>query len=184
MPEESVAARRDQLFQMLYSDLHHRAAMLLRRERKNHSFGPTDLVHAAYLRLLRSSGKGLSDRAYLFAAASRAMAQALVDHARERNAKKRGGDQQRVPLLEDQWLEAAEVQKVDVIALNEALDELAKTNLRQTLVVTFRCFLGLSVPEVAELLDVSISTVESDWRSARAWLANKLADDSSEGSSH
>ena len=163
----------ERLMQAIYSELRRTAGGLLRHERPGHTLQPSALVHEALLRFL--SGEALteiSDRRHLFAAAAQAMRQVLVDHARRRGAGKRGGNRTRVPL--DQVLASFDEQGLDVIDLHEALDRLAQLHPRQAQVVTLRFFGGLSVPEVAETLAVSDTTVESDWRFARAWLRGRL----------
>ncbi len=103
------------------------------------------------------------------------MRQVLVDHARRRGAAKRDGGRNRLPL--DQVLQFFEDRRLDIVALHEALDHLMTLHERQALVVSLRFFAGLSVAEVAEVLDVSIATVEGDWRIARAWLRGQLGSD-------
>jgi RNA polymerase sigma factor (TIGR02999 family) len=164
---------RDRLVRAIYGELRRMAGGLMRHERPGHTLQPSALVHEALLRLL--SGETLADvpnRRYLFAAAAQAMRQVLVDHARRRNARKRDGNRVRVPL--DQVLAGFEEQGLDVIALHEALERLAQGHPRRAQVVDLRFFGGLSVPEVAEALEVSDTTVESDWRFARAWLKGEL----------
>jgi RNA polymerase sigma factor (TIGR02999 family) len=164
---------RDRLVRVIYGELRRMAGGLMRHERPGHTLQPSALVHEALLRLL--SGETLADvpnRRYLFAAAAQAMRQVLVDHARRRRAGKREGDRARVPL--DQALAGFEEQGLDVIALHEALERLAQGHPRRAQVVDLRYFGGLSVPEVAEALEVSATTVESDWRFARAWLKGEL----------
>ena len=134
---------------------------------------PAPLVNEAVIRLL--DGGVLvkaQDRRYLFSAAAQAMRQVLVDHARTRDAAKRAGGRERVPL--DDVLAYFEAQHLDVIALHEAIDRLIALDERQGLVVALRFFAGLSISEVAEALDVSAATVEGDWRVARAWLRGQL----------
>src|SRR5262249_17888166 len=114
------------------------------------------------------------DRRYLFAAAARAMRDVLVDHVRRRRASKRPGRRTRVPL--DGALVAVDAQGLDVIALHEALEGLARAHPRPAQVVELRFFGGLRVPEVAEELGVSVTTVEADWRFARAWLRGRLGE--------
>lgn len=164
---------RGRLVLAIYDELHRIAMGLMRRERPDHTLQPTALVHEGLLRLL--DGDALADapnRRYLFAAATKVMGQVLVDHARRRQAAKRDGGLARVPL--DAILAAFEDQGLDVIALHEAIDRLAQAYPRQAQVVTLRFFGGLSVPEAAEILDVSGTTVEADWRFARAWLRGRL----------
>jgi RNA polymerase sigma factor (TIGR02999 family) len=161
------------LVQAIYAELRRTAGGLMHRERPGHTLQPSALVHEALLRLL--DGDALAEvpnRRYLFAAAAQAMRQVLVDHARRRHARKRHGNRVRVPL--DQVLTGFEEQGLDVIALHEALERLAQEHPRPAQVVTLRFFGGLSVPEVAESLAVSDTTIESDWRFARAWLKGRL----------
>jgi RNA polymerase sigma factor (TIGR02999 family) len=163
----------DRLIWAIYSEMRRRAGGLMRRERRDHTLQASALVHEALVRLL--SGEALAaiaDRRHLYLAAAQAMRQVLVDHARRRNAGKREGKRTRVPL--DHVLASFETQGLDVIDLHQALDRLAQAHPRQAQVVTLRFFGGLSVPEVVEALGVSDTTVESDWRFARAWLRGQL----------
>jgi RNA polymerase sigma factor (TIGR02999 family) len=164
---------KDRLVRAIYAELRRLACGLMHHERPGHTLQPSALVHEALMRLL--DGEVLAEvpnRRYLFAAAAQAMRQVLVDHARRRRAAKREGSRARVPL--DGALVALEEQGLDVLALHEALDRLAQAHPRPAQVVTLRFFGGLSVPEVAESLAVSVTTVESDWRFARAWLKGHL----------
>ncbi len=164
---------RERLVGLVYDELRRIAAGLMTHERDDHTLQPTALVHEALLRLLE--GDALShapNRAYLFAAAARAMRQVLVDHARERSALKRGGDRTRVPL--DDVLERFEERHLDVLALDEALARLAALHPRHSEVVTLRFFGGLTVAEVAQCLGVSVGTVEADFRKASAYLRRQL----------
>jgi RNA polymerase sigma factor (TIGR02999 family) len=165
-------AARDRLARALYDELRRVAAGRMRHERPGHTLQPSALVHEALLRLLR--GETLvdpADRGHLLATASRAMRQVLVDHARRRRARPEGR-MARVPL--DEALAYFEGQRLDVVALHEALDRLASEHPRPARVVDLRFFGGLSIAEVAELLGVSDTTVENDWRFARAWLRDRL----------
>jgi RNA polymerase sigma factor (TIGR02999 family) len=164
---------RDRLVGAIYAELRRMGGGLMRRERPDHTLQPSALVHEALLRLL--SGQALAeapDRRYLFGAAAQAMRQVLVDHARRRRVGKRLGDRVRVPL--DAALVAFDERGLDVLALHEVLERLAGSHPRQAQVVELRFFGGLSVPEVAEALGVSDTTVEADWRFARAWLRGQL----------
>ena len=164
---------KDRLVRAIYAELRRTAGGLMHHERPGHTLEPSALVHEALMRLL--DGEVLAEvpnRRYLFAAAAQAMRQVLVDHARRRRSAKREGGRARVPL--DEALVALEEQGLEVLAIHEALDRLAQAHPRQAQVVTLRFFGGLSVPEVAESLEVSTTTVESDWRFARAWLEGQL----------
>jgi len=164
---------RDRLLRAVYGEFHRIANALMRCERPGHALQPSDLVNEAVIRLLDGEAfKKAPNRQYLIGAAAGAMRQALVDHARKRDADKRSGKCKRVSM--DQVLGYFEAQHLDVIALNEALDRLSVLHDRQAQVVELRFFAGLAVPEVAEVLGVSVGTVEGDWRFARAWLRIEL----------
>lgn len=167
------AGGRAALLELVYDELRRLAGGLMNRERTGHTWQSTDLVHEALMRLLDDANiQNLQNRRHFFGAAARAMRRLLVDYARQRATEKRGGKQERVPL--DDVLEPFEQQHIDLVALDEALDELARMNERQSQVVMLRFFGGLTVNEIAEQLEVSIGTVENDFRIARAWLRSKL----------
>jgi RNA polymerase sigma factor (TIGR02999 family) len=148
----------------------------MRRERTGHTLTPTAVVHEAVIRLLGDPGfDRTADRGDLFATAARAMRQVLIDYARRKAAGRRGGGHRRVAL--DGVLDYFANQKLDVVAVHEALKRLAEWNERQSRVMTLRYFGGLTVSEVAEALGVSLVTVERDWRLARAWLRDQLRED-------
>jgi RNA polymerase sigma factor (TIGR02999 family) len=164
---------RGELVIMVYDELRRVAGRLMRRERRDHTLSPTAVVHEAVIRLLGEQVfERAEDRSFLFASAARAMREVLIDHARRRAAGRRGGDRQRVPL--DALVDYFEEQGVDLVAIHEALDRLAELDRRQAQVMTLRYFGGMTVPEVAAALGVSMVTVERDWRLARAWLAGQL----------
>ena len=164
-----------ELISLIYEELRQVASRFMRGERASHTLSPTAVVHEAVIRLLGDAvfDKAV-DRNYLFASAARAMRQVLIDHARRRAADRRGGGRRRVPL--DLVADYFEEQGLDVVAVHEALDRLADLNERQSQVMTLRYFGGLTVPEVAAALGVSVVTVERDWRLARAWLGAQLAE--------
>jgi RNA polymerase sigma factor (TIGR02999 family) len=162
------------LIRAIYDELLQTARGLMRRERRGHTLEPGALVNEALLRLL--SGEALpeiSDGRNLRAAAAQAMRQVLVDHARRRNAGKREGQRARVPL--DAVLATFDEQGLDVIDLHQALERLAQAHPRPAQVVTLRFFGGLTIPEIAATFGVSDTTIETDWRFARAWLRGQLA---------
>jgi RNA polymerase sigma factor (TIGR02999 family) len=164
---------RDELVALVYDELRRVAARLMRRERRDHTLSPTAVVHEAVIRLLGDAVfDKAADRSCLFASAARAMREVLIDHARRRSAGRRGGGRRRVPL--DSVADYFEEHGLDVVAVHEALDRLAELNGRQSQVMTLRYFGGLTVPEVAASLGVSVVTVERDWRLARAWLGGEL----------
>ena len=162
------------LLPLVYDQLRALAGRHMRGERPDHTLQPTALVNEAWMRLFQ--GQGIDDpqgRRHFFALAARVMRQVLVDHARRRGRDKRGGGEQPKPL--EGALALAEVEGVDVLDLDTALEELAGLDARQARVVELRFFGGLEAQEVAEVLEVSLSTVERDWRAARAWLYQRLA---------
>ena len=163
----------DLLLPRVYDQLRAVAAALIRNERPDHTLQPTALVHEAYLKLVGRAPIDERGRTHLLAIAARAMRQILVDHARRHNAGKRGGGCVTISLDE----EAGLVQgcSVDFSHVNEALDRLARLQERKSQVVELRFFGGLTNEQIAEFLGVSVSTVEEDWRVARAWLARELS---------
>ena len=164
---------RDELLALVYDELRRVASGLMRHERADHTLSPTAVVHETVIRLVGDGAfDKLVDRNYLFAAAARAMREVLIDHARRRAAGRRGGGRRRVPL--DAVVDYFEGQGLDLLAVHEALDRLAERDERQAQVMTLRYFGGMTVPEVAAALGVSVVTVERDWRVARAWLVGEL----------
>ena len=158
----------------VYNDLHRLAQSLMKQE-PNQTLQPTALVHQAFMRLFNeASGFDSPDRAYFFAAAAQAMHRLLVEAARRRQAQKRGGDRSRE--LIDDFVQEAGVDYDRILDLDQALTELEGLQPRQAKVVQMRWFAQYTVPQVAELLKVSESTVEQDWRVARAFLKHRLGD--------
>jgi RNA polymerase sigma factor (TIGR02999 family) len=163
-----------QLVAFLYQDLRAIAARRMRKERPEHTWQPTLLVHEAFLRL-RADGTlaAAPDRTFLLKAASKAMHQLLVDHHRHRSTAKRGGRRQKHSL--DIALDhLADADELPFIELHDELKQLERVDERAGMVVHFRFFLGMSPAEVAEALGISQKTVERDWRFARAWLRERL----------
>jgi RNA polymerase sigma factor (TIGR02999 family) len=172
--QEGDTGARDQLFVVVYDELRRRAAGKLRRERPGHTLRPTALVHEAYLRLLGQDRVRWQNRAQFFAIASEMMRRVLVDHARDKKARKREGAAVRVALEED--VAAVQPREVDLLALDDALSQLAALNARQGRIVELRFFGGLSTPEIAEVLEVSQRTVDREWHFARTWLYRRMAE--------
>jgi RNA polymerase sigma-70 factor (ECF subfamily) len=162
----------DEHLARVYDELRQVATRLMRRERSDHTLSPTAVVHEAVIRLLRSPDFETADPSNLLASASRAMREVLIDHARRRAASRRGAGWRRVSL--DSVVEYFEARDLDIVAVHEALDRLAVMNDRQSQVMTLRYFGGMTVPEIAKALGVSVVTVERDWRLARAWLRDQL----------
>jgi RNA polymerase sigma factor (TIGR02999 family) len=157
------------LLPLVYDELRRLAAHRLAREAPGHTLDPTALVHEAYLRLLGSpAGDRWDNRGHFFAAAAEAMRRILVESARRRRCRKRGGDMVRQPLDEAAIL--APQPREDLVALDEALSQFAATDRVGAELVQLRYFGGLSIPEAAELLGISTRTAERLWTYARAWL--------------
>jgi RNA polymerase sigma-70 factor (ECF subfamily) len=163
---------------LLYNELHRLAMHHMRNERPGHTLQATALVNEAYLKLMDNREANWQNRAHFLAIASQAMRRVLIDHARSKRRVKRGGLQQKVS-LEDVVI-AAEEQSYDLVALDEALDRLAKVDARQSRIVELRFFGGLSVEQTAEVLGISPKTVKRDWAVARAWLHRELRTTSEE----
>jgi RNA polymerase sigma factor (TIGR02999 family) len=162
----------DQLLPAVYDRLRRLAHRKLRRERDDCMLRTTELVHEAYEKLVDHSAVEWEDRQHFFAVAARAMRQVLVEHARARSAQKRGGKEPDRPL--DEVSPATPRPPAAVLAVDQALDRLAALDKRQTQVVECRFFGGYTIEETADVLDVSTSTVERDWRTAKAWLQREL----------
>jgi RNA polymerase sigma factor (TIGR02999 family) len=164
----------DRLVPLVYDELRRRAARHLRRERREHTLRPTGLVHEAYLRLVDQRQAAWENRSQFYAVAARVMRRILVDHARRHRAHKRGGSRCRVSLDEVDGAMPAAGADLDLIALEQALTELAALDPGKARVVELRFFGGLSLPETADALGVSQSTVSREWRMARAWLLRRI----------
>jgi RNA polymerase sigma-70 factor, ECF subfamily len=162
-----------ELIAMVYDELRRVASGMMRRERTEHTLSPTAVVHEAVIRLIGDAViESSPDRAFLFASAARAMREVLIEHARRRSTDRRGGGWRRAPL--DLVVDYFEERDLDIVAVHEALGRLAEQHERQAQVMTLRYFGGMSVPEVATAIGVSVATVERDWRLARAWLRCEL----------
>jgi RNA polymerase sigma factor (TIGR02999 family) len=162
----------ESLIPLVYSDLHRMAERHLRAERPGHTLQPTAIVNEAYLRLVGGEAGDWQNRAHFFAAAARSMRRILVDHARSKKAKKRGGPGTRYML---DTAVMVEPRAVDLIAVDDALEKLAALDPEQGRVVELRFFAGLTEGETAEALGISPATVRRKWLSAKAYLHRELA---------
>jgi RNA polymerase sigma-70 factor, ECF subfamily len=160
----------DELIPLVYKELRQLAAAYLRRERLGHTLQPTALVHEAYLRLVDQSSPNFENRSHFYGVAARLMRQILVDHARRKQAGKRGG--LKVPL--EQAVSFREDRVEDLVALDAGLTALEKIDRRKCKAVELRYFGGLSMEELAKTLDVSAETVRRDLRMAEAWLNSQM----------
>lgn len=172
-----TGAARDELLELVYSDLRRLAASYLRGERQGHSLTPTDLVHEAYTRLVGQTRVDWRGRTHFFAVAAQAMRRVLVDHARRHSRIRRGGEWKRIAI--DPGLTRDDDQSLspeEVLALDAALTRLATIDPREAQVVELRFFVGLSNEEIAEFLGVSTRSVTRDWLHARTWLRRELSE--------
>src|SRR5215469_3183592 len=159
------------LVPLVYSELRRLAHRYLRHERPDHTLQSTALVHEAYLRLRRQGAQEFENRAHFFAIAAQLMRQILVEYARHRNAEKRNA-QGRLTL--DDAVQLLKAKSVDLVALDDALQGLAKLDPRQSRVVELRFFGGLSVEEISRVLGISQDTVKRDWATAKIWLYHEM----------
>jgi RNA polymerase sigma factor (TIGR02999 family) len=168
----------DKLMPIVYAELRRLAGNYLRRERQGHTLQPTALVNEAYLKLIDQRGAKWQNRAQFYGVAAQLMRRILVDHARQHRAAKRGGaDQQRLSITSANQIGANQLAAeppVDLLALHEALEELANIDPPQARIVELKFFGGLSIAETAAVMGVGHATVERDWKMARAWLRRKL----------
>jgi RNA polymerase sigma factor (TIGR02999 family) len=175
MPERGPVPQ-SELFPLMYGELRKVAQRYLGRERRNHTLQPTALVHEAWMKLQNERGAEWQGRTHGLAIAAQAMRRLLVDHGRHQKREKRGGGAQ--PIVLDELLKAATTAGVpieDLLTLEAALTKLEAVDERAAKVVELRFFSGMSAPEVAEHLNLSLRTVEADWTHARAWLRRELA---------
>ena len=160
-----------ELIPLVYDEMRRLAGRYMRRERTNHTLQATALVHEAYLRLVQQAS-GWRNRAHFFGVAAQVMRHILIDHARGHLRIKHGGQREPIPL--DEALIFSDAKSEELLALDEALDRLAKFDRRQSKIVEMRFFGGLSVEETAEAMGISSITVKRDWSLARAWLYGEL----------
>lgn len=163
----------ERLVPLVYGELHRLARRCLRRERASRTMQTTDLVNEAYLRLVGASQVQWHDRAHFFAIAAQLMRQVLVDEARRRRSQKRGCELTRMSL--DEALVVSKRQDAELIALDDALEGLARFAPRKCKVVELRFFGGLSVEETAVALGISTDIVKREWRTAKLWLLSELS---------
>ena len=165
----------DQLIPLIYDELHRLAERHLRHERAGHTLQATALVNEAYLRLVDERGVSWQNRAHFYAIAARRMRHILVEHARGRDAAKRGGGQYKLSLSKVDRITPRE--DVNLLALDEALQRLAEIDPQKSRIVELRYFGGLTVEETAEVMGISPATVKREWSMARAWLRREISND-------
>ena len=162
----------DKLTPLIYDELRRIAHRYVQRERNGHTLETTALVNEAYLRLAGQKKIEWQNRAHFFAVTARVMRHILIDHARRRHYAKHGGDIRQVSLAEAETM--SQERAGELVALDEALDELAQFDPRKSRVVELRYFGGLGLEETAEVLEISVMTVRRDWRAAKAWLFRRM----------
>ncbi len=163
----------EQLMPLVYEELRRMARRYMRREHLGHTFQTTDLIHEAYLKIAKQEDQNWQNRAHFFGVAAQAMRHILVDYARSKNSLKRGGLAEKVTLEEN--LVASANRSEEIVALDDALKQLAALDERKSRVVEMKFFGGLNMEEIAEVLKISPETVKRDWKFARNWLLRELA---------
>lgn len=164
----------DRLMPLIYEELRRQAHLHLHKERPNHTLQTTALVHEAYLRLIEQSSVNWQNRAHFFALSATMMRRILVNYAKKRNRLKRGGAEEDLP-FDDAFSVAAKDRDIDLLALDEALNKLARLDLQQASIVELKFFSGLTIRETSEVLKISITTVKADWKMAKTWLLAELS---------
>ncbi len=168
------SSAQDKLIPLLVEELRRLARQQLRSERPGHTLQPTALVNEAYLRLIGDQARDWRSRAHFIAVSVLVMRRILIDHARRKQAQKRGGIEPALAIENEEFPGLSYEQADELVALNVALDRLDEINPRQRQIVELRYFGGLSVEETAEVLSVSPITVKRDWAAARAWLRGQM----------
>lgn len=174
----------DALMAAIYQDMRRLAMSHMKGERRDHTLSPTALVHEAYVKFIDQRNTDWKNRLHFFAVAARIIRRILIDHAREKHALKRGGGAEEgrhtlISLCEQDL--ATPARDVNLLALDEALVELATLDEQQARIVELRYFGGCTVEEIAALLDIGKRTVDRDWQAARAWLFDRLSESDEDG---
>lgn len=164
----------DQLLPLLYDELRKLAGFHMQKERDGHTLTPTSLVHEAYMKLINQDQVNWQNRSHFMAVASTAMRRILINYAKQKLAQKRGGDAPMVTFNEE--IMSGDTKPEELIMLDRALEKLQSLSERQSKVVEYKFFGGLTFEEIAEVIKVAVPTVRRDWRLARAWLTRELKD--------
>jgi RNA polymerase sigma-70 factor, ECF subfamily len=163
----------EQLMPLVYEELRRMARNYMRKQPSGHTFQTTELIHEAYLKIAASKEKQWQNRAHFFGVAAKAMRHILVDYARSKSRGKRGGWQERITFVEDAAVSNNRSERI--VALDDALNQLAALDERKVRVVEMKFFGGLTVEEIAGVLKISPETVKRDWGFAKTWLLRELA---------
>jgi len=164
----------DELMPLVYGELRRLASAYLRRERSNHTLQSTALVHEAFMRLVNQQEVQWRNRAHFFAIAAQMIRRILVDYARAQHTEKRGSGSVKLELDEAMAAPLASGFDLDLLALNDALDQLSQLDARQSRIVELRFFAGLSIEETAEVMKLSPASIKREWNTARAWLFREM----------
>jgi RNA polymerase sigma factor (TIGR02999 family) len=164
----------DAILPHIYDELKRLAGSYLRRERSDHTLQPTALVHEAYLKLIDQKNVKWQNRAHFFGIAAQVMRRILMDHARKHKAEKRGGEFEKLP-IEEEILIVSHDKSAELVALDDALKTLAEIDEQKAKIVELRYFGGLSIEETAEVMGVSVPTINRQWRMAKAWLYGQIS---------
>lgn len=170
---EGNESAREQLLPLVYNELRRMARRYMRKQSAGHTFQTTELIHEAYLKLDGGKNRNWKNREHFFGVAAKAMRNILVDYARAKNRQKRGGQQQKISFIEDSLVSTSRSE--EIIALDEALNLLAKMDERKVSVVEMKFFSGLTVDEISKVLKVSPETVKRDWSFSKTWLLRELS---------
>ncbi|MBA4124093.1 MAG: sigma-70 family RNA polymerase sigma factor [Acidobacteria bacterium] len=163
----------EQLMPLVYEELHQMARRYMRQQSSGHTLQTTEMIHETYLKIAKSEDRNWQNRAHFFGVAAKAMRQILVDYARSKHSQKRGGWQERITFTEDDLVSNGRSE--EIVALDDALNQLAVLDERKSRVVEMKFFAGLNVEEISEVLKTSPETVKRDWRFARTWLLRELS---------
>jgi len=164
----------DELMPLVYDELRRLASAYLRRERSNHTLQSTALVHEAFMRLVNQQEVQWRNRAHFFAIAAQMIRRILVDYARAQNTEKRGSGSVKLELDEAMAAPLESGFDLDLLALNDALNQLSHLDARQSRIVELRFFAGLSIEETAEVMKLSPASIKREWKTARAWLFREM----------
>lgn len=170
---EGDQSAQDELMPIVYGELRLMAKRHMNRQHNHHTLQTTELIHEAYIKLAGNEEKDWKNRAHFFGVASKAMRHILVDHARSKNSQRRSGLKQRVTLLENAFV--SNERSVEIVALDGALSRLAELDERKSRVVEMKFFAGLNFEEIAEVLQMSVTTIKRDWGFSKNWLSKELS---------
>ena len=163
----------ERLMPLVYDELHRMARAYMRRQPSGHTFQTTELIHEAYLKLAKQDGQDWQNRAHFFGVAAKAMRHILVDYARSKTSEKRGGSGRKVAFDDNKDVSAERPD--EIVALDDALRQLAALDERKSRVVEMKFFAGLKIEEIARVLNISPETVKRDWQFSKTWLFRELS---------